>query len=584
VVETVRLNSSCAYRGARACARIRQLTGLVLFLLCWPLPGNTAGATPGAAAVATAHPLATAAARATLRAGGNAFDAAVSIAAALAVVEPASSGLGGGGFWLLHRARDGFEVMIDARERAPLAARADMYLDKDGNPVPRLSLDGPLAAAIPGTPAALAHMARRYGRLPLSQTLAPAIRLARDGFPVTPRYRRLARLRLKALRASPAAAEVFLRDGAVPHEGFVVRQSDLAVVFERIVRQGRAGFYAGETAKELVAGVRAADGIWRLEDLAAYHVVERAPVTGRYGWLRITSATLPSSGGIVLLQMLNILAGYDLASQPRTSRDHLLIESMRRAYRDRARYLGDSDFVSVDVRGLLSQAHAAKLRASISPRAASASDTLPDAAPSSRGANTTHFSVIDRQGNRVAATLTVNYAFGSGFVAPGTGVLLNNEMDDFVLKPGVPNLYGLVGNKANAIAPGKRPLSSMTPTFLESPDAVVILGTPGGSRIITMVLLATLEVARGRGGARDWVALPRFHHQYLPDVVQFEPRAFQQAEIEALRRLGHRLKRRKRPYGNMQIVAWDKETNRLDAASDPRGEGAVWIERRREAP
>jgi gamma-glutamyltranspeptidase/glutathione hydrolase len=402
--------------------------------------------------------------------------------------------------------------------------------------------------------------------------------------PVTPRYRRLARLRLKALRASPAAAEVFLRDGAVPHEGFVVRQSDLAVVFERIVRQGRAGFYAGETAKELVAGVRAADGIWRLEDLAAYHVVERAPVTGRYGWLRITSATLPSSGGIVLLQMLNILAGYDLASQPRTSRDHLLIESMRRAYRDRARYLGDSDFVSVDVRGLLSQAHAAKLRASISPRAASASDTLPDAAPSSRGANTTHFSVIDRQGNRVAATLTVNYAFGSGFVAPGTGVLLNNEMDDFVLKPGVPNLYGLVGNKANAIAPGKRPLSSMTPTFLESPDAVVILGTPGGSRIITMVLLATLEVARGRGGARDWVALPRFHHQYLPDVVQFEPRAFQQAEIEALRRLGHRLKRRKRPYGNMQIVAWDKETNRLDAASDPRGEGAVWIERRREAP
>ncbi|MFQ5755035.1 MAG: gamma-glutamyltransferase [Acidiferrobacterales bacterium] len=568
----------------RTCARIRQLTGLILLLLCWPLPGITAGAAPGAAAVATAHPLATAAARATLLAGGNAFDAAVSIAAALAVVEPASSGLGGGGFWLLHRARDGFEVMIDARERAPLAARADMYLDKDGNPVPQLSLDGPLAAAIPGTPAALAHMARRYGRLPLSQTLAPAIRLARNGFPVTPRYRRLAQLRLKALRASPAAAEVFLRHGAVPHQGFVVRQSDLAVVLERIVRQGRAGFYAGETANELVGGVRAAGGIWSLEDLAAYHVVERAPVTGRYGRLRIASASLPSSGGIVLMQMLNILADYDLPSQPRTSRDHLLIESMRRAYHDRARFLGDPDFVPVDVRGLLSQAHAAKLRASINLRAASASDALPSTVPSGRGTNTTHFSVIDRQGNRVAATLTVNYAFGSGFVPPGTGVLLNNEMDDFVLKPGVPNLYGLVGNKANAIAPGKRPLSSMTPTFLESPDAIVILGTPGGSRIITMVLLATLEVARGRGGARDWVALPRFHNQYLPDVVQFEPRAFHQAEIEALRRLGHRLKRRTRPYGNMQIVAWDKETGRLDAASDPRGEGTVWIERRREAP
>ncbi len=560
-----------------------RLAWLLLLVLGLSFPAASAAASgPGAAAVATAHPLATAAARRILRAGGNAFDAAVAIAAALAVVEPASSGLGGGGFWLLHRARDGVEVMIDARERAPLAASADMYLDKDGNALAQLSLDGALAAAIPGTPAALVHMAQRYGQLPLAQALAPAIRLARTGFAVTPRYRRLARMRLEALRASPAAAETFLRDGAVPPEGFIVRQPELAVVLERIARHGRAGFYAGRTAEQLIAGVRAAGGIWSLEDLARYRVVERAPVTGRYGPLRITSAPLPSSGGVVLLEMLNILRGYDLPSLPRTSRDHLIIEAMRRAYRDRARYLGDPDFVAVGVQRLLSSTYAAKLRATIDPSAATASNALPGTTSPGSGANTTHFSVIDRQGNRVAATLTINYAFGSGFMPPGTGVLLNDEMDDFVAKPGTPNRYGLVGNEANAIAPGKRPLSSMTPTFLESVDRVVILGTPGGSRIITMVLLATLEVARGRGWAQDWVALPRFHHQYLPDVVEFEPDAFDQAQLDALRALGHRLKRRARPYGNMQIVTWDKSTNRLQAASDPRGEGAVWVERRRE--
>lgn len=554
----------------------RTCVWLVVFLAAVSQPGLAAPTGPGTAAIASAHPQATAAGREILNQGGNAFDAAVAIAAVLAVVEPAGSGLGGGGFWLLHRAHDGFEVMVDARERAPLAAHADMYLDEAGQPVPGLSLDGPLAAAIPGTPAALVHIAERYGRLSLNNSLAPARRLARRGFLVTERYQRLAGWRLRALQASPAAAQVFLDGGAVPAEGYRVKQPDLARVLKQIAKHGRGGFYAGRTAKQLVDGVRAAGGIWSLEDLAAYHVIERVPVTGTYRGVRITSAALPSSGGIVLMQILNMLQGEALERLPSASRYHLLVEVMRRAYRDRALYLGDPDFVAVDTTRLLDQGYAARLRASINVSQATPSDTL--SAPQGEGTQTTHFSVMDAEGNRVAATLTINYPFGSCFMPPQTGILLNNEMDDFVVKPGVPNAYGLVGGQANAIAPGKTPLSSMTPTFLESPEAVVILGTPGGSRIITMVLLATLEFIEGRGEPQDWVALPRFHHQYLPDTVVYEPGAFSAVDLQALRELGHELKAREHPYGNMQIVFWDKRGNQIDAASDPRGEGLAWAE------
>ncbi len=554
--------------------------GFVVFL--WvaiaPLAGLAETAGPGTAALATAHPLATDAGRAILEQGGNAFDAAVAIAATLAVVEPFSSGLGGGGLWLLYRADDGWTTMVDARERAPLAATPDMYLAKDGRPIPRLSLDGPLAAAIPGAPAALVHVARRYGRLPLSRSLAPAITLARGGFVVTPRYRQLAGRRLQALNASPAAARIFLDNGVAPEQGFELRQPELAGVLERLVRQGHAGFYDGTVAEQLVSGVRAAGGIWTLEDLTSYQVKERSPVQGHYRDLRITSAALPSSGGIVLIEMLNILQGFDLERFTQGTRAHVIIESMRRAYRDRARYLGDADFVDVDVKRLLNSRYAAELRATIDLKRATVNDVLAPTETPIGGTQTSHFSVIDREGNRAAATLTVNTAFGSAFMPPGTGVLLNNEMDDFVIKPGVPNAYGLVGNEANAIAPGKRPLSSMTPTFLESPEVVAILGTPGGSRIITMVLLATLEVAEQRGRTRDWVTLRRFHHQYLPDQVGYESGAFDQPELEQLQALGHRLKQHD-TYGNMQIVTWFKNEHRLEAASDPRGEGATWVER-----
>jgi len=557
-----------------------QLARLLIILVLLPLA--TACTTPSQpqprlpqAAIASAHPLATEAGHEILARGGNAFDAAVAVSAALAVVEPWNSGLGGGGFFLLHRAHDGFEIMVDARERAPLAATRDMYL-RDGRPVPALSIDGALAAGIPGTPAALVHLAGKYGKLPLQQTLAPAIRLARDGFPATPAYSKiLLRQHMRLTDHFPEAARFYLKEGLIPAPGDITKQPELAQTLGRLAQKGHAGFYAGVTAERLVQGVRAAGGIWSMKDLAEYRVIECEPVRGTYRGVRVTSASLPSSGGVVLVQMLNLLQGFDLDRMSKAQRDHTVIEAMRLAYRDRARHLGDPDFVRVDVARLLDPAYAAKLRDEM---------RRPEPAPVSsparavgEGANTTHFSIIDREGNRVAATLSLNTPFGSGFMPPGTGVVLNNEMDDFAVKPDAPNTYGLVGGEANAIAPGKRPLSSMTPTFLESDDAIVALGTPGGSRIISIVLLATLELAHGRGGPKEWVSLPRFHHQYLPDSVTHEARAFETDEVHALQDFGHRLNAVRGGYGNMQLVAWYKKAGRLEAASDPRGEGRARI-------
>jgi gamma-glutamyltranspeptidase/glutathione hydrolase len=530
---------------------------------------------PPAAAIASAHPLATRAGLEMLAAGGNAFDAAVAVSAALAVVEPYSSGLGGGGFWLLYRARDGFAVVIDGRERAPLAATRDMFLDADGNVIPDSTLTGALAAGIPGEVAALAHIAAKYGRLPLARTLSPAIRLARDGFEVDDRYRRLAEFRLAPLRANQPTARIFLQNDAVPEAGYILRQPKLAETLQTIARQGGAGFYQGRVAQQLVDGVRRNGGLWTRADLAAYKVVERPPVTGYYKGLRVTSVGPPSSGGVALLTMLNILSGLPLDGAGAVTRTHLLIETMRRAYFDRARYLGDPDFVDVPVASLISPAHAAAWRASITDRATPSAE-LGDLAPPPQGPHTTHFSVLDREGNRVAATLSINFPFGACLTPVGTGVLLNDEMDDFAAKPGVPNGYGLVGAEANAVAPGKRPLSSMTPTFVEGADGVAILGTPGGSRIITMVLLAVLDEAAGNPPA-SWVARARFHHQYLPDAVQYEPGAFDTAMIEGLEALGHRLTALDAPYGNMQAIYWDKKDRKVYAASDPRGSGEARV-------
>lgn len=555
---------------------IKTAVPLVLLLFFAP-PLRAELQKPSAAAVATAHPIATAAGHEVLSAGGNAFDAAVAVSATLAVVEPTGSGLGGGGFWLLHRASDGFETMIDGRERAPLAATRDIYLDKNGEVMPGLSMDGPLAAAIPGQPAALVHLAQKYGRLPLKKSLAPAIRAARDGFEINEHYRKLALARLDALRRDAESARIFLHGGDIPAAGYRLKQPELAATLEALATHGRTGFYGGAVARKLVNGVRDAGGNWTQRDLDSYKVVEREPVRGEYHGIRITSAAPPSSGGIALITMLNILAPYDLPAMSEPDRTHLIVEAMRRAYRDRAEYLGDPDFVQIPTASLISTEHADTLRGTIDPDRATPSISLKGAAAFKQGSDTTHFSILDQEGNRVAATLSINAPFGAAFTVPGTGVLLNDEMDDFSAKPGAANGYGLVGSEANAIAPGKRPLSSMTPTFLEDDGRVALLGTPGGSRIITMVLLGTLEFAAGRE-PQQWVSRSRFHHQFLPDVIQFEPDTFDAKLQRWLEERGHTLKPLGNSYGNMQAALWERRNNKVTAASDPRGAGTAIVE------
>ena len=538
-----------------------------------PGPNHASRARPAhQAAIASAYPLATQAGQQVLAQGGNAFDAAVAVSAALAVVEPTSSGLGGGGFYLLHRA-DGLDTMLDAREKAPAAASRDMYLDASGNPMERASMDGPLSAGIPGEPAAFEYLARKFGKLPLKVSLAPAIRLARDGFPLYERVQGALRAKREELLRSADAARVFLTaDGAVPDVGAVIKQPDLAATLEAIAAEGAKGFYAGRVAKDLVDGVRAGGGIWTLADLASYRVIERKPLVGSYRGARIVSASPPSSGGVAVLDALNILAGFDLHAVDSGVRKHLVIEAMRRAYRDRALYLGDPDFVKVPLPLLIDANYAAGQRSSIRTDKAMPSDLLPGIEAENVGMHTTHFSVLDAAGNRVAGTISINLFFGSGFMAPKTGVLLNDTMDDFSIKPGTPNAFGLVGNAANAIAPNKRALSSMAPTFVETPKGLMIIGSPGGSYIISMVLLGTLDYLDGLNAA-DIVKDPRYHHQYLPDVVEYEPGALSESEIAQLRAEGHQLKEGSRRWGNMQVITWDYATGKVEAASDPRGEG-----------
>jgi gamma-glutamyltranspeptidase/glutathione hydrolase len=524
-------------------------------------------------AIASAYPLASAAGQQILAKGGNAFDAAVAVSAALAVVEPSSSGLGGGGFYLLHRQSDGAETMLDAREKAPGAARSDMYLDKAGNPVDNASTDGPLSAGIPGEPAAFEYLARKFGKLPLSVSLQPAIRLARDGFPMYERLQGGIRFKREGLLRSPEAARVFLTaDGAVPALGAIIKQPELARTLEAMAANGAKGFYAGRVAEALVNGVRANGGIWTLADLAAYQVIERRPLVGEYHGARIVSAAPPSSGGVAVVDALNILSGYDLHGMDAATHKHVVVEAMRRAYRDRALYLGDPDFVKMPLPQIVTKDYAAGQRSSIRLDKAMPSDMLPGIESEHVGMQTTHFSILDAAGNRVAATISINLFFGSGYMAPNTGVVLNDTMDDFSVKPGTPNAFGLVGNAANAIAPNKRSLSSMAPSFVETSKGLMIIGTPGGSYIISMVLLGTLDYLDGMDAAAI-VRDPRYHHQYLPDVIDYEKGALSEGEIRQLRAMGHVLKEGSRQWGNMQVITWDYASGKVDAASDPRGEG-----------
>lgn len=532
-----------------------------------------AGAQPAAqATVASAHPAATVAGLETLAAGGNAFDAAVAVAAALAVVEPYSSGLGGGGFFLLRQAGPTPTYrFIDARERAPLAATARMYV-RNGKVQPQLSLDGPLAAAIPGLPAALAEITRRFGHKPLADDLVPAIRLASDGVSLDRLYIDRADGRLEALRKDRESSRIFLQQGKLPEEWDLLRQPDLANTLEKLARYGHSGFYEGETAQKLVEGVRAAGGVWSLEDLRSYKVVERQPL--RYPLAdgrELVSAPPPSAGGVALAQSLGMLAQLPWQKAEPTQRVHYVAEVLRRAYHDRS-MLGDPDRIANPLQQLLAPDYLKRLAAGIDPRRATPSASLPPKPNWREGDHTTHFVVIDEQGNAVAATLSVNLPFGAAFTPPGTGVLLNDEMDDFAADVEGSNAYGLAGSAANAIAAGKRPLSSMSPSFIESPTQLAAFGTPGGSRIPSMVLLAMLEYLDGRS-VQSWVSAPRYHNQYLPDVLEHEPRAFTDAQKADLAARGYSLKDVGRAYGNQQVFLWNKRTGEVDAASDPRGIG-----------
>ncbi|QEY60728.1 gamma-glutamyltransferase [Metapseudomonas lalkuanensis] len=549
-----------AYRGA-------LLATLLL------LAGAVQAAQPGRAAIATPHPSATVAGLETLAQGGNAFDAAVAISAALAVAEPYGSGLGGGGFFLLRQAGEKPAYrFLDARERAPLAAHPRLYV-RDGKVDPALSLDGPLAAAIPGLPAALADLASRYGRLPLADSLTPAIRLARDGISVDRIYRERASWRLSSMRDDHETARLFLdHKGEVPEEFSLLRQPELANTLERMARYGKAGFYSGPTAEKLVQGVNAAGGIWSLRDLADYKTVERQPIRfpladGR----ELIGAPPPSAGGIALAQSLAMLQELPWRKSDRVQRTHYVVEVLRRAYRDRG-LLGDPDFVAIPQARLLDAAYLKKLASGIDARRATPSSSLPPSPPLHEGDHTTHFAVIDKDGNAVAATLSINLPFGAAFTVPGTGVLLNDEMDDFAANPEGANAYGLAASQANAVGSGKRPLSSMSPTFIESEQEFTAFGTPGGSRIPSMVLLSVLEYLDGQPVSR-WPAVARYHHQYLPDQIEHEPGAFSSSESAELQARGYSLKPLSRNYGNQQVLFWNKAKGSLEAASDPRGLG-----------
>jgi gamma-glutamyltranspeptidase / glutathione hydrolase len=464
---------------------------------------------------------------AVLQQGGNAVDAAVAVGFALAVTYPRAGNLGGGGFMLIHLA-SGTDTAVDYRETAPAAITRGSFLDAQGNADPQKSRDSALAIGVPGTVEGLAFAEQRYGsrHFTLAELIAPALKLARDGMPVTDDIADVSGNMLERLKRWPSTAKIFLKpDGTPLTPGEPLVQSDLAHVLEAIATDGPNAFYRGPIGEKIAAAVQAAGGVMTVDDLLGYSAYERAPVRGTYRGYDVVSMPPPSSGGVELIEMLNILEGYDLAHADEVQKDHLLVEAMKRAYADRALFLGDPDKVKAPVAKLISKDYAATWRATIdAEHATPASAIRAGGTVQQEGRNTTHFSVVDSAGNAVANTYTLNFSYGVGLVAEGTGIILNNELDDFAVKPEAPNAYGLIGYDANAPGPNKRPLSSMTPTILlKDGKPFLVTGSPGGSRIITAVLQVIVDVVdRGLDIARA-EALPRIHNQWLPDQVFAEP-------------------------------------------------------------
>jgi len=556
---------------------IRQ--ALAALLLATTFAGPAPAATDSTAGmVVTSQHLASDVGAEVLRKGGNAVDAAVAVGYALAVTHPCCGNIGGGGFMLIHLA-SGQDRFINFRERAPLAASADMYLDAKGDPIVDKSLEGWLAVGTPGTVLGLETARAEYGTLPRAALIAPAIDLAVSGFILDRGDVETFANGNAAFARWPNVAAIFLKDGKPLAVGDRLIQPDLAHSLRSVSAGGSAAFYHGAIAKEVVAGSEAHGGLLTLKDFASYSVTETHPVVCAYRGYTVLSAPPPSSGGVTLCEMLNILQAYPLGQYGwRSAQEvHLMTEAMRRAYFDRNTYLGDPDFIRNPVDRLMGDAHAKALRATIMPDKATPSAQIGVAEAPPEHANTTHYSVVDRWGNAVAVTYTINDDFGAKVIAERTGFFLNDEMDDFTAKPGSPNAFGLVQGKANAIAPGKRPLSSMTPTILlKDGKPVLVVGTPGGARIITTVLEIIVAVVDHNISLQEAVDAPRYHHQWLPDTLQAEPGALTPATVAALEAMGHKVTPLE-PWGtgnSADVIAIKSGAPpRLQGANDARAPG-----------
>lgn len=530
----------------------RATTALMLFLFASSTNANEQAILEGErfhpvqgsqGMVATSHTLATEVALKVLKDGGNAIDAAVTAGFALAVTQPRSGNIGGGGFLVYSPGNGDAPEAIDYRETAPAAATETMFQDQDGNVVSERSRFSHKAAGVPGTVAGLALALERHGTLSLSQALAPAIRLAREGFVVPHRFTEgLEQARDRLERWPATRATFYKKDGSAPQPGEVFRQPELADTLQRIAKQGVKGFYEGETAQLIVAEMRRGEGLITLEDLRNYEPAVRQPVHGTYRGFDIYSMSPPSSGGTHIVQILNILEDYPIGDWGHNSANtiHHMAEAMKLAYADRSEYLGDTDFVAVPLQGLTSKGYADQLRASIkADKARPASEIAPGKPGPRESPETTHFSVVDRWGNAVSNTYTINFSYGSGITVAGAGFLLNNEMDDFSAKPGVPNAYGLIGGEANKVEPGKRMLSSMSPTIVRKDNRnFLVTGSPGGSRIITTTLQVIMNVIDHNMNIQTAVSAPRIHHQWLPDEIRVE-QGISPDTLDLLRARGH---------------------------------------------
>ena len=512
-----------------------------------------------------------------MKRGGNAVDAAIAVAFALAVTHPAAGNLGGGGFMMI-RLKNGKTTAIDYREMAPAAAHRDVYLDKNGKLIEGEggSLIGYRAAGVPGTVRGMELALKKYGsgRLSWAQLIEPARQLAANGFSVTYSLARSLRGNKDYLSQYPETKRIYLKGGKFYNEGEFFRQPELAATFARIQRSGPNEFYEGETARLIVADMKRHNGLMTLDDLRGYVAKERVPLRGNYRGHEIISMPPPSSGGAVLLEMLNILEGYDLNKLDASSSDryHLMAEAMRRAFADRAEYMGDSDFVKVPVAGLIDKSYAARLRSGINVDRASTSAEVRAGRPAGYESDeTTHFTVVDSEGNAVSNTYTLNNSYGSSAVAKGTGLLLNNEMDDFAAKPGTPNLYGLIQGERNAVAPRKRPLSAMTPTIVLRKDGSLwfTVGSPGGPTIINTVLCVITNVIDYGMDIQQAIDAPRIHHQWLPDEVIGEPFGFSGDTQRALASRGHTLAK-SRYLGDAEGIMIEEKTSVRLGATDPR--------------